>query len=545
MRIRNAAVANAKEGVDLGGGLRVVYASEASHDTLIHLEHQHQHHQQQEINEYHHMKTGSPDGRRSNSVSPRSNIDGTEKPCLGISSNVVPKLLHAMALVSSESERERAQSQLQQLVGSVQKESERDSDSNVCSGKVAEPVTWEDMFDDDVSEELGTSFGGDFQRVGCGNIVRTIKASSSRLHSFQEVHTDSRSAVVRPTTSLHEALEAVRSRDANSLGGSFKETLEQCNHRAVHNRIFKKDTKSHEQITKQGERIRGSNWRAKMGVEGDGAGDGVGGGGDLVLGSVEAPLKRSKLKTRSVRPTTGPPKSPRNVVHKIAQSLDQELRDCSVQTTTSSLDVEISVSVDPKMFEAIFGKLSPMQTPAGSGVNVFSGPKTPSIFFSCSWADFAKTEAGRISQRQSVRVCQKSGQETWISNQIMVKTSAISLQPKPRHLRGNRPGNDVSISIIPSFLAHDLQEKDDVQLEKSRSRLVDGINAEDGQAVSSIRGRRGVEKEGELTSKAQEKVYGQDDVDGIRRIEGILVENGTSEKVTKSEQPRSKRSLCL
>ena len=74
---------------------------------------------------------------------------------------------------------------------------------------------------------------------------------------------------------------------------------------------------------------------------------------------------------------------------------------------------------------------------------------------------------------------------------------------------------------------------------------MDGSNAEDGEAVSSIRGKRGVEKEGELTSKAQEKVYGQDDVDGIRRIEGILVENGTSEKVTKSEQPRSKRSLCL
>lgn len=526
MRIRNAAVANAKEGVDLGGGLRVVYASEASHGTSKHLEHQHQHHQQQE------MKTGSPDGRRSTSVSPRSDVDGTEKPCLEvISSNVVPKVLHAMALVSRESERERAQNQLQQL---VQRESERDFDSNVCRGKVAEPVTWEDMLDDDVSEELGVSFGGDFQRVGCGNIVRTIKGSSSRLHSFQEVHTDSRSAVVRPTTSLHEALEAARSRDANSLGGSFKETLEQCNHRAAHNRIFKKDTKSLEQITKQGERIRGSNWRAKLGVEGDGAGDGVGGGEDLALCSVEAPLKRSKLKTRSVRPTTGPPKSPRNVVHKIAQSLDQELRDCSVQTTTSSLDVEISVSVDPKMFEAIFGRLSPMQTPAGSGVNVFSGPKTPSISFSCSWADFAKTEAGRISQRQSVRVCQKSGQETWISNQIMVKTSAISLQPKPRH-RGNRPGNEVSIRTIPSFLAHDLQGKDDVQLEKSRSKLVDGSTAEDGEAVSSIRGRRGVEKEGELTSKAQEKVYGHDDVDGIiRRIEGSLVENGTSEKVTKS-----------
>jgi hypothetical protein len=117
----------------------------------------------------------------------------------------------------------------------------------------------------------------------------------------------------------------------------------------------------------------------------------------------------------------------------------------------------------------------------------------------------------------------------------MVKTSAISLQQKPRHLRGNRPGNQVSTSIIPSFVAHDLQEKDDVQLEKSRSKLVDGSTAEDGEAVSSIRGRRGVEKEGELTSKAQEKVYGHDDVDGIiRRIEGSLVENGTSEKVTKS-----------
>ena len=124
MRIRNAAVANAREGVDLGGGLRVVYASEASHDTLKHLEHQHQHHQQQEMNEYHHMKTGSPDGRRSTSVSPRSDVDGTEKPCLEvISSNVVPKVLHAMALVSRESERARAQNQLQQLVGSIQRES--------------------------------------------------------------------------------------------------------------------------------------------------------------------------------------------------------------------------------------------------------------------------------------------------------------------------------------------------------------------------------------------------------------------------------------